>query len=328
MKRRTLLAAAAVSGISCSKNETKPDANARGPMPKSTVAILKAASYEQELLSVLESGLAAAWPDAAQTLRGKNILLKPNLVEFDSNTCINTDPRLVLAAREMFLKLGAARVWIGEGPGHRRDTWDLADQAGYRKIVSDFDDNFIDLNLDEVRPVRAFGDSMDLYLPKTLLDVDLVVSVAKMKTHHWAGATLSMKNFFGVVPGAIYGWPKNLLHYQGIDRSIVELNRIVRHSFAIVDGIVAMQGNGPIQGTPVDAGVIVMGKDVAAVDSTCARLMKLDPLKIRYLQDAASLGLPGLGAIEETQIEQRGELISYLAKPFHVVDEFAHLRLA
>lgn len=325
MKRRTWLAAAAASGLSCSKNE---DSTARGPMPKSTVAILKAASYEQELLSTLEAGLAAAWPDAATSLRGKNILLKPNLVEFDQNTCINTDPRLVLAARELFLKIGAAQVWIGEGPGHRRDTWDLADQAGYRRIVPDFDDRFVDLNLDEVRPVRAFDNSMDLFLPKTLLDVDLVVSVAKMKTHHWAGATLSMKNFFGVVPSAIYGWPKNLLHYQGIDRSIVELNRIIRHSFAIVDGIVAMQGNGPIQGTPVDAGVIVMGRDVAAVDSTCARLMKLDPLKIRYLKDAAALRLPGLGAIEETLIEQRGEQISSLAKPFHVVDEFAHLRLA
>ena len=292
------------------------------------VAVLKAASYEQELLGLLDQGLREAWPEAPSAVRGKTILLKPNLVEFDHNTCINTDPRLVLAARELFLKLGASQVWIGEGPGHRRDTWDLADQAGYRKIVPDFDDRFVDLNLDEVQSVRAFGNTMDLYLPKTLLNADMVVSVAKMKTHHWAAATLSMKNFFGVVPSSIYGWPKNLLHYQGIDRSIVELNRIIRHSFAIVDGIVAMEGNGPIQGTPVPAGVVVMGRDVAAVDATCARLMKLDPLKITYLKDAANLGVEGLGAIQESSIEQRGEQISTLARPFAVLEDFAALRLA
>ncbi len=324
MKRRDLLATAALSGMACSKR----DAEVRMPLEKSTVAVIKASSYETELLSRLEEGMREAWPAAPASVRDKVVLLKPNLVEFDQNTCINTDPRLVLACRELFLKLGAKSVLIAEGPGHRRDTWDLADQAGYRKILPDFDDRFVDLNLDDVRSVRAYGDSMDLFLPKTILDVDLVVSVAKMKTHHWAAATLSMKNFFGVVPGAIYGWPKNLLHYQGIDQSIVELNRIIRHTFAIVDGIVAMEGNGPIQGTPVSAGVVVMGKDLAAVDATCARLMKLDPLKIKYLKDSAALRIPGLGAIEEAQIEQRGETISSLARPFAVIDDFAGLRLA
>lgn len=297
------------------------------PVEKATVAVVKAADYEQELLSKLEDGLKEAWPTAAIEVLEKRILLKPNLVEFDQKTAINTDPRLVLAVRELFLKLGAKEVWIGEGPGHRRDTWDLADQAGYRKIFPDFDRRFVDLNLDDVRSMRAFGDSMDLYLPKAVLAADLVVSVAKMKTHHWAGATLSMKNFFGIVPGSIYGWPKNLLHYQGIDRSIVELNRLVRNTFAIVDGIVAMEGNGPIQGTPVQAGVVVMGRDVAAVDATCARLMKLDPLKIKYLREAAELRLPGLGAIEESAIEQRGENLGELALPFAVMEQFEGLRL-
>ena len=65
-----------------------------------------------------------------------------------------------------------------------------------------------------------------LYLPHTVLDCDLLVSVAKMKTHHWAGATLSMKNLFGLVPGAVYGWPKNVLHWAGIPESIVDLHHL------------------------------------------------------------------------------------------------------
>jgi uncharacterized protein (DUF362 family) len=312
-------------GLTSCATESLKTPGTNPAMTQSSVVVLKAASYEGELLAILEEGMRAAWPEAATALRGKRVLLKPNLVEFDSKTAINTDPRFTLAARELFLKLGAASVMIAEGPGHRRDTWDLADQAGYRQLFPDFDKNFTDLNLDDVEARRAFGDSMDLYLPKTVLGADLVVSLAKMKTHHWAGATLSMKNFFGIVPGSIYGWPKNLLHHQGIEKSIVELNRLVRHTFAIVDGVVAMEGNGPIQGTPLDMGTIVMGRDLPAVDATCARLMRLDPEQMGFLTSASKLGL---GNIAAGAIEQRGESIAELARPFAVVPQFAWLRTA
>src|SRR5262249_13650927 len=154
-------------------------------------------------------------------------------------------------------KLGAAEIRIGEGPGHRRDTFHLAAEAGYHKL-SGFRDRFVDLNRDDVSRVGKFADLDEIFLPNAALGADLIVSMPKMKTHHWAGATLSMKNFFGVVPGAVYGWPKNELHRQGIARSIVELHRIFRKSFAIVDGIVGMEGNGPIQGKPRNCGVLVM----------------------------------------------------------------------
>ena len=86
------------------------------------------------------------------------------------------------------------------------------------------------------------------YLPRTALGADLLVSMPKMKTHHWVGATLAMKNLFGVVPGGVYGWPKNVLHWAGIDECIADLHAVFPRQFAIVDGIVGMEGNGPIQG--------------------------------------------------------------------------------
>ena len=76
-----------------------------------------------------------------------------------------------------------------------------------------------------------------LLMPVEVLKSDLVVSMAKLKTHHWAGMTAAMKNLFGLVPGAVYGWPKNLLHYCGIDASILDLNATIRPTFAIVDAI-------------------------------------------------------------------------------------------
>ena len=111
---------------------------------------------------------------------------------------------------------------------------------------------FVDLNVDDVERVilKTHASRLkELYFPKVVLRADFVVSMPKLKTHHWAGVTLSLKNMFGTVPGGCYGWPKNVLHWAGIDRAILDINAAVRPDFAIVDGIVGMEGNGPIQGS-------------------------------------------------------------------------------
>jgi uncharacterized protein (DUF362 family) len=121
----------------------------------------------------------------------------------------------------------------------------------------------------------------------------------------------------------VYGWPKNILHHIGIPRSIVELNRKFRNTFAVVDGIVGMQGNGPIQGTPIASGVLAMGADVVAVDATCCRIMGIDPLRLRYLQQASSLGHTAAD-----RIEQRGEPVEKVRMPFALIEEFRDARQA
>jgi uncharacterized protein (DUF362 family) len=126
-----------------------------------------------------------------------------------------------------------------------------------------------------------------------------------MNTHHWAGGTLSMKNLFGVMPGIHYGWPKNVFHWEGIAQSIIDFNEAVKPAFAIVDGIVGMEGDGPIMGTPKHAGVLVIGRNLAAVDATCSRIMGIVPTKVSYL--AAVSGR--LGPVQESSILQRREAI-------------------
>jgi uncharacterized protein (DUF362 family) len=177
-------------------------------------------------------------------------------------------------------------------------------------------------SIDDVARIAPFAGNNEIYLSRTALAADLIVSVARMKTHHWAGATLSMKNLFGVVPGALYGWPKNHLHQVGIGRCVAGLNRIFPRRFAIVDGIVGMDGNGPIQGRARPCGVLVMGGDLAAVDATCCRIMGIDPAKIEYLQLASDHG-----HVREASIEQRGESIAQVQTPFELIPEFQHLRL-
>ena len=132
-----------------------------------------------------------------------------------------------------------------------------------------------------------------------------------------------MKNLFGVVPGGIYGWPKNVLHWAGIDESIADLHDAFPRHFAIVDGIVGMEGNGPIQGTPKPCGVLVMGSDLPAVDATCCRIMGIDPAQVEYLQMASNQ----LGVTDEARIEQRGEAIRSVRTDFKLIKEYSQLRL-
>ncbi|MEO8053206.1 MAG: DUF362 domain-containing protein [Acidobacteriota bacterium] len=286
------------------------------------VSIYRAATYSEELYALVRRIIA----EHALDVRGKRVVLKPNLVEFDAHTVINTDPKLVHAALEAFRAAGAADVRIAEGPGHRRVTLDLADASGYFSTVPNFESLFTDLNLDEttrVDFVRPLSKLQSLYLPNTILGCDLLVSMPKLKTHHWTGATLSMKNLFGLVPGGVYGWPKNVLHWAGIPQCIADLHMLFPKTFAIVDGIVGMEGNGPIQGTPRAVGVVVAGASPVAVDATCCRIMGLDPTRIRYLQLTA--GEQNLG---EDLIPQKGERIESVATDFVVLPEHAGLRLS
>jgi len=288
---------------------------------QSRVAILKAATYDRDLTSVILDGIKSFRLDVA----GKRVLLKPNLVEYERDTVINTHPAVIGAAIEAFLKLGAKEVKVGEGPGHRRDTDGLLLASGLYPFLKDTKTQFVDLNLDDIRRVPLQSDFMgidSLYFADTVLQSDLLVSMPKLKTHHWAGMTLSMKNLFGIVPGIKYGWPKNFLHWHGIHESIIDINSSVQSHFAIVDGIVGMEGNGPIQGTPKPVGVLVFGDDPVAVDATCVRVAGLNPEKIDYLRKAGEF----LGILREAQIQQIGTEVSMVQTHFQVIEGFRHLQ--
>jgi uncharacterized protein (DUF362 family) len=289
--------------------------------PQSRVAIRSSLSYQSDLAEVLYETMR----EFDLPVRGKSVLLKPNFVGLDPKGMTNTHPAVIRAARETFLRLGASVVLIGEGPAMDRDTQAVIESVSLREYVRPLSKIFVDLNVDDVERVslRTRASRLkELYLSKILLGIDFLVSMPKMKTHHWAGVTLSLKNMFGVVPGSCYGWPKNALHWAGIDRSILDINACVRPDFAIVDGIIGMEGNGPIQGLAKPCGVLVLGDDPVAVDATCSRIMGLLPEKIDYIARAATL----LGHIQAEKIQQIGESIPTTRNPFQVLDAFKHVR--
>jgi uncharacterized protein (DUF362 family) len=293
--------------------------------PRQEVFVALAADYAADLKNALLRGLAELGVDAGR-VRGKSVLLKPNLVEPRAGSGhINTHPLVVRAAAEAFLSLGAARVAVGEGAANYRDAVRVLEESGVGEVLAEDGIVFHDLNNGPVvRVANAAGHSplQELWLPRAVLEADMVVSLAKLKTHHWAGATLSMKNLFGVMPGAVYGWPKNALHAAGIVPCVLDVNAAVRPHLAIVDGIVGMEGDGPVMGAPREANVLVMGRNPAAVDATCCRIMGIDPLRVEHLARASG----SLGAVRAENIEQRGEALAGLRRDFFLPGHIPALR--
>jgi uncharacterized protein (DUF362 family) len=287
---------------------------------RSDVFIGAADGYGADLPGLVLAGLSELGLTRDQ-VRGKRVLLKPNLVETARGEYhINTSPSLAVAAIEAFRRLDAFETIVAEGQGHQRDSQIVLDESGMGAALQDAKVRFVDLNHDdcvEVPNKGGWSKLGPLHLPKTLLSADIVVSMPKLKTHHWAGMTCGMKNLFGVMPGIAYGWPKNVLHYAGIAESILDINATVRPSLAIVDAIVCMEGDGPIMGTPKTLNCIVMGRNLPAVDATCARLMGFNPYGIKYLKRASAR----LGPIHEWNISQRGEQPSRFAAKFSLPEE-------
>jgi len=286
------------------------------------VAILTAESYSEDLEQILSRGLDLFHLD----IRGRSVLIKPNLVDYIPGNHINTHPLLVFAAAECFRRLGAGTVVVGEGPGHQRDTELVLIEGGFADHLHQQRISFVDLNRDELverRLLANYTGMKSLWLPRTILESDFVVSMPKVKAHHWSGVTLSMKNMFGVVPGAKYGWPKNVLHWKGIQESILDICATVPVHFVIADAIIAMEGNGPLNGSARPLNTIVLADDPVAADATCARLMGFDPEKVAHIRVAAQF----LGNSSVAQIDQLGEAVRFPEIPFQTVAEFEYLRL-
>jgi uncharacterized protein (DUF362 family) len=318
-RREFLAASAAALATACRRRPyrasdfTVPD--------RSTVVIVPAPRYDADLSDVIGRGLNELRVD----VRGRRIVLKPNLVEYEPGTVINTHPAVITGAAIALRRAGAGDVVVAEGPGHRRDIEYLTTTTGLYDHLREEKIPFVDLNHDDVQATRlrsSYTGLSELLLPAAILDTDLVVSMPKLKTHHWAGMTCSMKNLFGVVPGAVYGWPKNLLHVHGIEQSILDLTATVKPGLAIVDAVIGMEGDGPIMGTPKPVGVIVMGTDCVAVDATAARLMRLRPERMAYIAEARHY----LGNLDADRIDVRGERLDRFATQFEVLEPFRHLR--
>ncbi len=286
-RRDWVISSAAATGSALMAMRLRRPKYTRDLRPKrSRIAVLNTDQYSDKLEELVYHGLRLF----NLNVRGKSVLLKPNIVEYIPGKPVNTNARLIGAAAEAFLRLDAASVTVAEGPGHHRDTelllheTALGDQLTERKI------RFVDLNRDELIKTKLqanYSGLGHLWFPRTVLASDFIVSMPKVKTHHWTGVTLSMKNMFGIVPGSRYGWPKNILHWAGIHESILDICATVKPNFVIADSIITMEGDGPLNGVETKVGQIVLSDDPVAADTIGARVLHVIPEQVAHIREAS-----------------------------------------
>jgi uncharacterized protein (DUF362 family) len=258
-------------------------------------------------------------------MRGKRVLLKPNFVEFHQGRPINTDIRLIAQISEACFMLGAREVMVGEAAGHRRDPW-YSTHNPVLKSSLDRKVRCLDLNYGNAVRLKNKGPYTGFehfYVAEAVANADVVISMPKLKTHHWLGITLSLKNLFGVLPGIFYGWPKNPLHLRGIENSVIDLALTVPVHYAVVDGVIGMEGDGPIMGTAKSVGTVIMGRHLLAIDCTAARIMGFDPRKIPYLKMAGS----HFRGLNDFSVDHRGENPTRFATKFSCLPHFAKAQI-
>jgi uncharacterized protein (DUF362 family) len=293
--------------------------------PLFQVALVPCPDYGPETLAAaLRTGWRSSRPP---DVRGKRVVVKPNMVDVSPDRPIHTDPRLIEALAALLADLGAREIVLAEGTSHNRDAEDLFRRAGYEALARRRGIRLVDLNYDDLTPVKCVNPHATLLreiaLPRTIGEADVLISVPKLKTHKLAGITLSLKNMFGILPGMVYGWPKNTLHWNGIPLSICEINGTVKTHYTVVDGVVGMEGHGPIMGTPRKAGVLVMGDNALAVDGTAARIMGVDPARVDYLAMAHKLRL---GSLRPADIQVAGGAVDQFRTDFALDPEYDQLR--
>jgi uncharacterized protein (DUF362 family) len=286
--------------------------------PATRVALAAAPSYDADLASAVR----AIWRDAnGPDLQNATVVIKPNLVDFVPGRPCYTMPQVTKALIHFLrAEMRVKKIIVGEGMTFRRDPHAILFETGYRDMLAQADVEYVDLNYDDLVkiPLRGGYAKMDsLFMARTVAEADALISVPKLKTHHWTKISASVKNLFGIVPGAKYGFPKNTLHMRGIDAFLAELldSLPTPQRFALVDGIVGLQGDGPLFGTAVPSGVLVGGSDFLAVDATCARLMGMEPAAIEIL---TFMAWAGLGQIDSNKIELRGAALDALRQNFEL----------
>jgi len=330
MTRRSLiraLGAAAVSAVPGAalaagqgQSEKRP---ASGPLLQ--VALVRCPDYGLESLA---EAIRAGWRSTRPPdVRGKRVVIKPNMVDVSPDRPIHTDARLIEALILHLGDLGAREIILAEGTSHNRDSEWLFRQSGFEGLAKRRGIALVDLNYDDLVPVKNANPRAtllrEIHLPETIRTADVLISVPKMKTHKLAGITLSLKNMFGVLPGMKYGWPKNTLHWNGIPLSICEINGTIKTHYSIVDGIVGMEGHGPVMGTAKKVGVLVMGDNALAVDATAARVMGVDPARVDYLAMAQKIKL---GSLRREAIAVAGEKIENIRTDFVLDPEYSFLK--
>lgn len=238
--------------------------------------------------------------------KGDTVLIKPNICTVAAEgTPLITDYRGVGQIVRMVKEFGAAKVIIAEGSisGNAFNELSLKiNKYGTIKGVETININDIEKeDCYELKPYKSTTGKA-FYIPKVYMDADVVINVAKLKTHSQAVVTLSLKNAFGIPSAKVYGGSglKSGLHALGMEKSIVDLNFIRKPDLSIIEGMVGGEGYGPINNMPVKSNIIFAGRDRVALDTIALTFMgfKVDQVPHVKLAAEMNMGISDLDSIK------------------------------
>jgi uncharacterized protein (DUF362 family)/Pyruvate/2-oxoacid:ferredoxin oxidoreductase delta subunit len=287
-------------------------------MNKSTVAVIRCSSYENDaVLKSIKQGINLLGGISCFVKPGEKIVLKPNvLLGSDPDKCVSTHPSVFRAAGQLCKEAGAV-VYYGDSSAFGKAQWNLR-RSGLKQVGDEM--GFILADFDSGRSVRH----QDAVLVKSfiiangVLDNDGLISLCKLKAHGFTRYTGAVKNQFGCVPGVLKGqYHAKMPDPYKFSAMLVDLNTLIKPRLFIMDGITAMEGNGPRSGQPKQMNVLLFSTDPVALDAVACRIIDLNP---EIVPTAKAGEKAGLGTYHAENIEIVGEpLVSFIDKTFEVI---------
>lgn len=276
-----------------------------------TVALVQCDNYEiDQVRNAARRGIHLLGGAGCFAAPGEKLLLKPNLLAPDPpDRCVTTHPAVFQAVAEIFLETGA-RLSYGDSPGFG-NTEKAARRAGLLSIAEDLHISMGNFSEGE-RVSFPDGDIQKFFiLARAVQEAQGVISLPKLKTHALTIMTGAVKNQFGCIPGLLKGeFHARLSAMQHFVTMLVDLTRCIKPRLYVMDGIIAMEGNGPRSGKPRNLGVLLFGTDPVALDATACRMIGIPPDRLDILV-AGQKG--GLGTMKKDQIHLVGDPLSSFA---------------
>ena len=244
------------------------------------VAIVKCDTYSEiEVKKSIEDVFELA---PLPEVEGKNILLKPNILsDQPPEKAVTTHPEIVKQVILYLKEKGAGTIYVGDSPGVPKPGFS-GKKCGISEAVlqtgalwADFTENKVHINNPSGRKHKEFK------VTSFVKEVDMIISLPKLKTHQLMYFTGAVKNLFGLVPGL----PKSTFHVKYPDREnfgemLLDLMDAVKPSYALMDGIIGMEGPGPGNGTPHPVKVILGSTNLPALDIAASAIIGYDPMDI------------------------------------------------
>lgn len=253
-----------------------------------------AANYDQQTVDAAVERLFCQLP-AAQALAGKRVLLKPNLLaKHTPERAVTTHPALVRAVIRAVRRRGAASITVADSPGGVYNPGILRSIYKVSGLTDVCREEGAALYTDcKSREVPAKGQVVKQFtLLEPVLDCDVIINLPKLKTHMMTGLSAATKNLFGCIPGLQKAeWHMRFPDKERFGGMLVDLLCTVKPGFAILDGILAQEGDGPAGGTPRMVGIVAAAEDHLQMDLALCRMLGIRPKDVPYLNAAISRGL-------------------------------------